>query len=164
MQNFFNQKHNMGFEGTINFFIDNYSEIMYNYRIIEKYLEYTKNKKHNAHIMLQTLRDRKENLSKSNTILSERDALELEESIEYYSNLREENDIIYINKEPIEVNQLIDMVLKYKYIIGYIEKIDSKVKHKIAELIEIFGSNIFTKKLVELVLNNVNIDLTKHKL
>ena len=132
---FKDEEPNIGNDSFIIFFIENYNDFMYFYRVINIQCERTKAKQEKAHKALQRLRDHVEKLQKQKHRFTESEREEILQKTEYYEAIREQPDVIYFNGEPMEHNYVSHIILKYKWAFKSLEKIDRKGRSKLATLI-----------------------------
>lgn len=140
-------------EDMINFVIDHYLELMKVYRVMKARDYETIQKKISAHENLQKLREDKEFLDASQ--MTEIDKMALEEKEMHFAKLREEDDIHYYNKKPLEHNQLTNIILRYPRIMILLEKFDtlgrtglSNLSRKIVE-VALFPLRKLTKSAIK---------------
>lgn len=137
---FLHGKENLEFassEDMINFVIDHYFELMSVYRVMKAQNEATREKKINAHMDLQDLRERKELMDPK--YMTEVDKMELEAKEKYFSKLREEDDIHHYKGEPVEISHLSMLILQHPRLMATLEQLDGVAR---------FGLSNVTRKVV----------------
>ena len=100
------------------------------YRVMQAQNEKTKMKKEDAHNNLTDLRKKS---SKAHG-LTDSEKIHIDEQREYLSKLREEDDIIYYNGKPIEMNEAVALVLKYQKLLKVIERSDKSVRKYLSSI------------------------------
>jgi len=143
------------FEDTLIFFVDHYDDFLTMWRVMQVQHQATKEKKKQAHQELSDLRDKIEELKASKHKFTEQEKIEFEERKEYFTNLREENDIIYYEGNPMDFNQVTNILLKYQKFFELIEQLDRKGRTKLATGFRV-GSNIGlwpVRKMLTLTIN-----------
>jgi hypothetical protein len=132
---FLNEQESFDFyskEDMINFIIDHYFELMSIYRVMKKQNIETKKKQEDAHQALQSIRKKEETLNGEE--LTEAEKLQLKETKEYLSHLREENDIHHYNHEELEMNHLTMLIVNHPVLMIILERFDSILRNKIANI------------------------------
>lgn len=125
-----------GMEDSIIFFIENYGEFLHFYRVMVVQHQMTKEKKEHAHKKLQALRRKVEKLKKQKRELNDAEKLDIEEKTAYFTALREEDDMIYYNGEPMEYNDVTTIILRYQKLFKRIESIDRISRTKSAPILK----------------------------
>lgn len=123
-------------EESIIFIIDNYEEIIKIYRVMQAQNKETKEKKEKAHEDLHSLYEKIEKLKIEKPHLSEQEKITITETKEYLSNLREENDVVYYNGKPLDVDQMTYLMLKHQRIFSVLEQADRKLRKHAASILK----------------------------
>lgn len=111
------------FEGTLNFIIDNYFELMRVYRAVHHQLDETDAKKVKAHTDLKALRIRKNNLTPTATE-AEKEAMAEEKRV-LTKKLTEEDEIKYEGESLSEDDCRLNVVCQYSFLFKRLEKVDN---------------------------------------
>jgi hypothetical protein len=122
-------------EEAIGLILENYFSIMKVYRVIQTQTTETKKKKLNAQKELNKLRKIENSINPKS--LSPMERKELKFKKEYYTKIREEEDVIYFEGKALTDKDLyIILIKRYKYLFALLESGDRKVREKIAKILK----------------------------
>lgn len=123
-------------EERIGFIIDNYGEAMAIYRLIIKSLEEADEKRDEAHLLLQKLRNDEDRWNKTGRLPNKFDAEEHQARKERLTELREKDyEILYKDLE-LPYNKLTHMIIHNMWIFKTLNKLEIKGRKKIGPIAE----------------------------
>lgn len=117
-------------EDHVLFFIDYYEDFLEFYRIITIQHQRTKAKKERAHVKLSELRESVQLAKKKKKKFTEAEKLSIQERTELLEAIREEDDIIYYQGKPMDLNEVTQRLIKYQKIFKCVEEIDTGCRIK----------------------------------
>ena len=118
----------MGPDGVVGFMVSNYPQILGTYRAIEKQNHLTAIKKENAQKELNALRQIHTTFVKKSSQVKDEDWRQLNEKMEYWKEVREEDDVVYYKGEPIRFNSYVEFIMKYTSIVEAVSVLDSAAR------------------------------------
>jgi len=123
-------------DDKIQFITDNYKQIMKVYREIERQDKKTYDKKVSAYHEIQKLRDILEKNKTKKKKLTKKELLSIDEKIEELEKIREEDDLIFVDGSPLTHTQIVELIKEHKYLLRFLNEIDSKARPRVADTIE----------------------------
>lgn len=161
-------------EDSLSILVENYSKIMKIYRVIKEQEKATKEKKRKANIELRKLR----NIENKFNNLTPREKKEISIKKEQYMKMREEEDIIYFNNQPLHENDLYVIIIKrHKNILHMLESGDKALRKKASDFIKKHVDKKIRKRkkkstfmkimsqisFSDIILNSFNVNLENHR-
>jgi len=134
---FWNQQINTGDKfSQLEFIARNYNHILKIYRIICKQEKETYEKKLAAHNELQELRNKIDLFRQKKIKLLKQELLDHEARIAYLEELREEEDLIYMNGKPLNYDEVIVIIEKWQCFLNPLEKADRSIRESTSKVID----------------------------
>jgi len=116
------------FEGTANFIIDHYFELMGVHRAIQKQILKNDEKKEQAFKDLKAFKVKKKSLRGAKLSEAEKEAL-AEEERDIKNRLKEKECIVFFKGEPLSEDDCrLNVVFKYSFLFTNLEKVDNLVR------------------------------------
>lgn len=128
----------------LQFIAQNYRKSMKVFKLLKNHNRKTYNKKVAAHKEMQKIRDRLDNAQMKKIRLPKSQLIELERRLDELEIIREEDDLVIVDGQPLKYDQLVQIVNKRKAFLRQLEKADTKIRPKIAKAVGTALDILFT--------------------
>jgi len=132
---FWEEKKSLSITEELQFIAENYRKSMKVYKLLKNHNRKTYNKKVAAHKEMQKIRDRLDNAQMKKIRLPKSQLIELERRLDELEIIREEDDLVIVDGQPLKYDQLVQIINKRKSFLRQLEKADSKVRPMIADAV-----------------------------
>ena len=118
-------------QSILTFLADNYLVIMGTYRAIEKQNILTAKKHDKAHREIKKLRVLETKLQKKRSTVEKNEWTELNENMDHWKKIREEDDVIYHLGKPLRDNSITQFIFKHPALMQALDHLDSSARPQI---------------------------------
>jgi ribosome-binding ATPase YchF (GTP1/OBG family) len=153
-------------EEVLDYVIDNYKQLLYQYRIIKLQIDQIQERQEDAHKKLTEIRNKEQEIRKNKIVLTEKQMIELEEKKEFYQREREEGGQIYFNGKKIEYTEGVAIIVKYETAFKYLEKTDTSFKKLITPCVKNLSKFILSpvKSLFQCMAKEASSEIMKNRI